>query len=116
MALHSQSFQNTVFGRNQFLGLQAFEQTDVRDVYCTWLSSLWLAPKDIYGDNRAILEIPSQNYTLSEVEKLLCGDQTAMFHRSFVYNTTADPNVLTTRCRYCKRVSTFRWWDTTEKI
>lgn len=91
----AQSFQNVVFGRNQFLGAPIFKQTSVRDAYRTWASAAWLIPKAIYGDNRVILESPSRKYTLSDVGDALYDDQASMFRRSFLYNMTADPGVPT---------------------
>ena len=101
----SQSFQNVMFGRNQFLGFPVFKQTDVRDAYRTWFSANWLIPKPLYGDNRVILETPSRQYRLSDIPELLHGDQREMYLRSFRYNVTADPGV-SVDCWFTKKKDT----------
>ena len=101
----TQSFQNVVFGRNQFLGFPLFGQTDVRDAYRSWFSANWLIPKPIYGDDRVILVTPSHQYRLSDIPDLLYGDQREMYLRSFRYNSTADPGVPVS-CWFSRRFKT----------
>jgi len=88
-----QSFVNTVFGRNQFLGFPVFQQNDVRDAYRSWYSANWLIPKPIYGDTRVILDTPSRKYTLADMDDVLFGDQLEMYRHSFQFNVTVDPGV-----------------------